>query len=81
MKFKLTASHVTTWRQLRHFTAVHKSCPVASWDGKVSIECNGIAALHKCKSIRQSINFSSCFLQNRKFHRNDVLWPGTLSAM
>ena len=31
--------HVTYGVQLRRFTSIHKSCPVASWDSKVSMEC------------------------------------------
>jgi len=29
--------HVTYQRQLHHFTVIHKSSPVASWDSTVSI--------------------------------------------
>jgi len=35
----LLLSHDQPKTQLRHFTAIHKSSPVSSWDSKVSIEC------------------------------------------
>jgi len=36
---KNNAFSVTGQQQLRDFTAIHKSSPMASWDSKVSIEC------------------------------------------